>query len=209
MNISKIAEQAAITSQTAPKTAAEETTKKDTTLAADNADKFVKSEETFTPAYTKKTAQKNNVETSTFKGSVAETKASHLESLVQTLIAKQSSKASSSSFIDSINEKIKAATGAEDSEKDEDYWGAEATAQRIFDFAKNLAGDDDELFDTLKSAFKTGFGQAEGVHGGKGKLPSVCYDTYSKVMDKFDTWEKEIADKKTADKTTEPAETTK
>ena len=64
--------------------------------------------------------------------------------------------------------------------------------ERIFTFAKTLADGNPEMFETMKNAFLTGFSQAEGVKGGKGKLPGVCYETYSKVMDKFDKWEKEL-----------------
>lgn len=59
MEIAKVAEQAAVTAQTAPKTSVQTSTEKaKSTLTADNADKYVKSEDTFTPAYTKKSAQK-------------------------------------------------------------------------------------------------------------------------------------------------------
>ena len=57
MEIAKVAEQAAVTAQTAPKTSVQASTEKaKSTLTADNADKYVKSEDTFTPAYTKKSA---------------------------------------------------------------------------------------------------------------------------------------------------------
>lgn len=217
MYIANVAEKAAITPQTAPKTAQEETIKKTTTLASDNSDKYVKSEQTFTPAYTKKTAAKDNAidVNKNYKGSVMQSRADHLAEVVQTLISKQCSKADKNQFIDSINEKIKETTGdaanidqiesAEPMDNIEDYWGAENTSQRIFDFAKNLAGNNDELFDDLKESFIRGFGLAEGDHSGKGSLPSVCYDTYDKVMEKFDEWEKEIQEKNIAENS-EPEE---
>ena len=63
MEIAKVAEQAAVTAQTAPKTSVQTSTEKaKSTLTADNADKYVKSEDTFTPAYTKKSAQKLEVD---------------------------------------------------------------------------------------------------------------------------------------------------
>ena len=63
MEIAKVAEQAAVTAQTAPKTSVQTSTEKaKSTLTADNADKYVKSEDTFTPAYTKKSAQKKEVD---------------------------------------------------------------------------------------------------------------------------------------------------
>ena len=81
-----------------------------------------------------------------------------------------------------------------DKENNADYWGAEATAKRMFEFAKSLAGNDSKYADTLKDAFIKGFGLAEKAYGGKGKLPKVCYDTYDKVIDMFDSWSKEKVD---------------
>ena len=210
MEIAKVAEQAAVTAQTAPKTSVQTATEKSkSTLTADNADKYVKSEETFTPAYTKKSAQKkevDNADKSQFR-TVAQSKADHLASVVETLISHQAASTTAKSakqieLSDDLKSQIEEATGKKiDSEETEtkDYWGAEATAKRMFEFAKNLAGNDSKYADSLKEAFIKGFGLAEKAYGGKGKLPSVCYDTYDKVIDMFDSWGKKKADD-TADK---------
>lgn len=206
MEIAKVAEQAAVTAQTAPKTSVQTSTEKaKSTLTADNADKYVKSEDTFTPAYTKKSAQKKevgNADRSQFK-TVAQSKADHLASVVETLISHQASNASGKGakqieLSDELKSQIEEATGKKfeseevsDKENSKDYWGAEATAKRMFEFAKNLAGDDNKYADTLKDAFIKGFGLAEKAYGGKDKLPKVCYETYDKVIDMFDSWSKE------------------
>ena len=198
MEIAKVAEQAAITAQTAPKSTVETVTEKTkSTLATDNADKYVKSEETFTPAYTKKSAQKREVDNSDkteFTKTVAQTKADHLASVVDTLISHQASKYTYNTkqieLSDELKSQIEEATGKKiegENTDSEDYWGAEATAKRIFDFAKSLAGDDSKYADTLKEAFIKGFGLAEKAYGGKDKLPKVCYETYAKVIDMFDS----------------------
>lgn len=202
MEIAKVAEQAAVTAQTAPKSTVETVTEKTkSTLATDNADKYVKSEETFTPAYTKKSAQKKEVDNSDkteFTKTVAQTKADHLASVVDTLISHQASKYTYNTkqieLSDELKSQIEEATGKkieEENTESEDYWGAEATAKRIFDFAKSLAGDDSKYADTLKDAFIKGFGLAEKSYGGKDKLPKVCYETYDKVIDMFDSWGKD------------------
>ena len=206
MEIAKVAEQAAITAQTAPKSTVETVTEKTkSTLAADNADKYVKSEETFTPAYTKKSAQKKEVDNSdktAFTKTVAQTKADHLSSVVDTLISHQASKYTYNTkqieLSYELKSQIEEATGKkieEENTESEDYWGAEATAKRIFDFAKSLAGDDSKYADTLKEAFIKGFGLAEKSYGGKDKLPKVCYETYDKVIDMFDSWGKDSGSK--------------
>lgn len=212
MELTKVAEQAAVTPQTAPKTSVQAKVEKaDSTLAADNADKYVKSEETFTPAYTKKTVQKKEVETpaNEFKGSVAQTKAEHLASVVDTLIAHQASKSGmrKSAHIelsDDLKAQIEEATGkkvgsSEKAGQSEDDWGAEATAKRIFAFAKSLSGDDSSYAELLKDAFIKGFGLAEKSYGGKKSLPDVCYETYDRVIEMFDDWSKEKAESESGD----------
>ena len=219
MEIAKVAEQAAVTAQTAPKSTVETVTEKTkSTLATDNADKYVKSEETFTPAYTKKSAQKKEVDNSDkteFTKTVAQTKADHLASVVDTLISHQASKYTYNTkqieLSDELKSQIEEATGnkiEEENTESEDYWGAEATAKRIFDFAKSLAGDDSKYADTLKDAFIKGFGLAEKSYGGKDKLPKVCYETYDKVIDMFDSWGKD-SDSKTDEDTSAKVEESK
>ena len=95
MEIAKVAEQAAVTAQTAPKTSVQTSTEKaKSTLTADNADKYVKSEDTFTPAYTKKSAQKkevDNADRSQFR-TVAQSKATTASTpiLSRTLLSRAS-----------------------------------------------------------------------------------------------------------------------
>jgi hypothetical protein len=80
------------------------------------------------------------------------------------------------------------------SKKHTDYWGVEAVAERLFTFAKTLAGDNDELFDTMKNAFLKGFNLASGA--AKGRLPDISHQTKARVLELFDGWEKEIAARK-------------
>lgn len=77
-----------------------------------------------------------------------------------------------------------------ESDGSEDFWGAEKTANRILDFAKSLAGNDPKNFETVKNAFVKGFGECKKIWGGE--LPDVCGDTYDRVMQGFDDWEKEL-----------------
>jgi len=77
-----------------------------------------------------------------------------------------------------------------ESDGSEDFWGAEKTANRILDFAKNLAKNDPDSFKKVKDAFEKGFSESEKIWGGK--LPSVSYETLDKVRAGFDEWEKEF-----------------
>ena len=195
MNIGRIGEQSAQISATMPKTSAQESQKKTTTLATDNTDKFVKeSEATFTPAYTKATAGKKHMEKSDDKShginiqrptSLVQMKNEAFKAMVKDTIGTQSGIA----WEKIISEKAQIEEGTID-----DYWGVDATAQRIFDFAKNLSGGDSKFIETLRDAAEQGFKQAGldfGKKSGQDKLPQICNDTYDKVMEMFDSWEKE------------------
>ena len=206
MNIGKVAEMSNPVPSTTPKSTVEQTAKKDTTTATDNpnTDKFVReSESTYTPAYTKHSS-KTQHETDKNKDTKVEkpqsfkaTKNQAFQKMVADIIGKQSGAAWNAIMKDA--DKIQNGTI-------DDYWSADATAQRIYDFARNLAGDDDSKLEELKAAVEKGFAQAGAAfskkYGQKG-LPSICQDTYKKVMDMFDDWAKEAADKKASKTTTD------
>lgn len=71
---------------------------------------------------------------------------------------------------------------------EQDYWGVKATAERIINFAKSLAGDDPSKIAELKDAVIQGFAEAERILGG---LPQVSQDTFDEVMRLFDEWDAE------------------
>lgn len=221
MSVGRVAEISTITSATAPKSAEKVTEEKDTTLASEHTDKFVKSETSYIPAYTKATVTDNRsnstsenapetTEKTTVKyqgQSVRQMKNEGMKDVISKLLGGLASGTSKNTINDQLNS-IFASFGIETIEDDgtDDFWGAEATANRILDFAKSLAGDDDEAFATLKDAFESAFGDCEKIWGGK--LPSVCYDTLDKVREGFDEWEKEIEAGKT-ESTTDSAATEK
>lgn len=73
------------------------------------------------------------------------------------------------------------------------YWGVNKTSDRIVDFAKALTGGDPDKIETMRKAFEKGFKQATGSWGKD--LPDISNRTYSAVMDKFDKWAEEAAEK--------------
>lgn len=211
MSVGRVAETSAMTAATAPKPAERVSEEKSTTLASEHTDKFVKSETGFTPAYTKATVtdnrsnQKNDTTTDDSKSkagektgstkftakSVRQTKNEAMKDMVAKLIGGQASGTKTTSSIDQMLRSFGLQPLKADSE---DFWGAEKTANRILDFAKSLAGDDEEAFGKMKAAVEKAFGECEGIWGGK--LPSVCYETKDLIAKGFDEWEKELAAKK-------------
>ena len=68
------------------------------------------------------------------------------------------------------------------------YWGVEKTAQRLFDFASALAGDDEEQMKKMQSAMEKGFKQAMGVWGKD--LPEISSNTLSRANEMFEDYYK-------------------
>ena len=80
----------------------------------------------------------------------------------------------------------------------EEYWGSDATAERIFTFAKTLAGGKLDTLDKMEKAFLKGYNSAVGQITravGKAKVPTVTGETYDKVMSKFADYRKELQEK--------------
>ena len=150
-------------------------------------DKFERTERSSANTYTK------SVTTQYVGKSALQIKNEGMKDVVAAMLGQQASKTAGKKGIAEFDLKsVMKSYGLDYIESDgsEDFWGAEKTANRILDFAKSLAGNDKEAFEKVKNAFEKGFGECEGIWGGK--LPGVCYDTLSKVREGFDEWEKEF-----------------
>lgn len=66
------------------------------------------------------------------------------------------------------------------------YWGVEKTAQRIFDFASALAGDDVDQMKKMQEAFEKGYKQATKSWGKE--LPDISSQTHNRVNEMFDEY---------------------
>jgi hypothetical protein len=208
-------EQSAVTYATQPKSAEQVSEKKETTLAADSTDKFVQGSASFTPAYTKATVtdnRSNNTKSGTdpdsnHEANAQQQKVKQNDAVPQNKSALQLKNEGMKDYVrqmfegqykdanktDAMKELEEILSSFDEEEHEEDYWGAEKTANRILDFAKSLANGDESKFNTLKDAFEKGFSESEKIFGGKGKLPQVSYDTYDRVQKGFDDWANELA----------------
>lgn len=66
------------------------------------------------------------------------------------------------------------------------YYSVDAVATRIMDMAMALSGGDESKIELLRGAVEEGFKQAGEIFGGE--LPSICQDTYTEIMNRFDEW---------------------
>ena len=65
--------------------------------------------------------------------------------------------------------------------------GVEAVSQRIVDFAIAISGGDKSKLDILRKAIDDGFKAAEKILG---ELPEISKETYNRIMEKLDAWER-------------------
>lgn len=71
----------------------------------------------------------------------------------------------------------------------DDYFGADATADRIFNFAVSLSGGDPKAMEMLKGVVQKTFKECEKLFGGK--LPDISYQTLDKINSLFCDYEKQ------------------
>lgn len=141
----------------------------------------------------KKTSSKVDTATIQKLKQEAEEKTMQFRNLVEKLLLKQSNKVSQSS-IDvyevirsgklEIDDETKKKAAEEISE--DGYWGVEQTSERLFSFAKALAGNDPAKADEMVEAFKKGYQAAEKTWGGE--LPKICQETYDAFLNKIENW---------------------
>ena len=186
-----------------PRTASEKTQEKATTLAADNVDKFDANAVNVNRNFQSSPERTDFLNVQGYKRmSAFQMKNSVVTDYVNSTITNQ---AGNGFWGDIVNNDagfvprpfaVEAFNAAEaTSEKYDDYWGAEAAAERIFTFARILADDDDRLFSIMKNAFLKGFNLASGA--ANGKLPEISNLTKERTLEYFDEWEAEITARQT------------
>lgn len=117
---------------------------------------------------------------------------SQLVNIVNSMISKQGNRFGQANdiwkFLAEGDFEVDAAT-KEQAQKDiseDGYYGVKQTAQRLFDFASALAGDDVEQMKKMQDAVAKGFKQAQGAWGGE--LPDISKDTLKAVNQMFDDY---------------------
>jgi len=121
-----------------------------------------------------------------------EMKTAQLRSLVEKMLLKQGQKFTSlADTFDMIKEgtiEVDDETAAEAAKEvaDDGYWGVEQTSERLFSFAKALAGNDPTKADSMLEALQKGFDEATKCWGGE--LPEICQKTLETTQKKLTDW---------------------
>ena len=77
---------------------------------------------------------------------------------------------------------------AQEDISEDGYWGVKQTSQRLFDFARALAGDDEDKMRQMQSAMEKGFKQATSAWGRD--LPDISNQTLDAANKLFEEYYK-------------------
>ena len=159
-----------------------------------------------TEASAKKPAAKYDAATIEKMKAEAELKTAQLRSLVEKMLLKQGQKFTTlADAFDMIKEgtiEVDDETAAEAAKEvaDDGYWGVEQTSERMFSFAKALAGNDPTKADSMLEALQNGYDEAEKQWGGE--LPEICKKTLEATKKKLTDWRDGITTKENTDTAT-------
>ena len=181
-----------------------ETEKKNTNTATDAlkaegaAAEYTKSEAT-----EKKPTAKYDAATIEKMKAEAEMKTAQLRSLVEKMLLKQGQKFTTlADAFDMIKDgtiEVDDETAEEAAKEvaDDGYWGVEQTSERLFSFAKALAGNDPAKADSMLDALQKGFDEATKCWGGE--LPEICQKTLEATQKKLTDWRDGITEETGSD----------
>ncbi len=208
MDISRMANIAAVNQTTLTKSSEQRTAHKSSTLASEHTDSYIKSQQAFTPAYTKSSAKKQNSDNNLLQREDAEDKVSNIKAgegrsraelevqgvqhIIRAMFVKQGEVLSGS--VPSVGAKLYAeellsqirrlyGNSAVD-ESSPEYWNAEPTAERLMLFFDCVSVEDEKTI-LLDRAFNGAFKETEELFGGRGRLPLESYETRSIIKQKY------------------------
>lgn len=212
MDISRIADLGTVNQTTLTRSSEQRTETKTSTMASEHTDKFVKSEAMFTPAYTKKSGQKQasdnnltqreNVDTDVDKvdangekkptGELVTRGVSHI---IRAMLVKQGEILSGSvpsvgakMYAEELLTQLRALYGNSPAEENSpEFWQPDETAARLLMFfdAVSINGESGEKTPLLERSFLSAFNDTEQLFGGRGRLPLESYETKQLVLESY------------------------
>ncbi len=208
MDISRMANVAAVNQTTLTKSSEQRTEHKTSTLASEHTDSFIKSQQAYTPAYTKSSAQKQNSDNNLLQRENAEDKVGDIKQregvnraelelqgvqhIIRAMFVKQGEVLSGSVpsvgaklYAEELLSQIRRLYGNNQvDENSPEYWNAEPTAERLMLFFDCVSVEDNKTT-LLDRAFNGAFKETEELFGGRGHLPLESYETRSIIKQKY------------------------
>ncbi len=206
MDISRMANIASVNQTTLTKSSEHRTMTKTSTLASEHTDSFIKSQQAFTPAYTRSSAHKQNSDNNLLQRENAEDKVGAVKQgegkgkaelmvegvrhIIRAMFVKQGEVLSGNVpsvgaklYAEELLNQLSALYGSVDNS--EESWAAEPTAQRLTMFFDCVSLDGEDKMTMLEQSFIGAFNDTEQLYGGRGRLPLECYETKALVLDYF------------------------
>ena len=181
-------------------------------------DKLKKQDEDIAAEYTKsapatveQAIKHDNVTIEKLKAE-AELRTAQLRSVVEKMMLKQGQQFTTlSDAFDMIEEGIitvddEVAKEAQEEISEDGYWGVNQTSDRLFSFAKALAGNNPANADKMLEALQKGYDAATATWGGE--LPELCKKTLEATQKKLTEWRDSLnAENEATDPTQEATKT--
>ena len=206
MDVSRMANIASVNQTTLTKSSEHRTMTKTSTLASEHTDSFIKSQQAFTPAYTKSSAKKQNSDNNLLQRENAEDKVGAIKQsegkgkselmtegvrhIIRALLVKQGEVISGNVpsvgaklYAEELIQQLSALYGKVDDSPES--WTAEATAERLTMFFDCVSLDGEDKMTMLEQSFKGAFNDTEQLFGGRGRLPLASYETKALVLEYF------------------------
>lgn len=208
MDISRMANIPAVNQTNLTKPSEQRTENKSSTLASEHTDSFIKSQATYTPAYTRSSAQKQTADNNLLQKDESEDKVGAVKQqegksktelmtqgvqhIIRAMLVKQGEVLSGR--VPSVGAKLYAEelltqirrlySNSEAEEGSPEYWQPEPTAERLMTFFNcvSIEGDKAEI---IQRSFSGAFRDAEQLYGGRGRLPLESYETKELVTELY------------------------
>ena len=210
MDISRMADISAVNQTNLTKSAERRTEMKSTTLTTEHTDSFVKSEAAFTPAYTKKSARKQNSDnnltqkenagekeleriTDSEKQAPEELLTKGVSHIIRAMFVKQGEVLSGNvpsvgakMYAEELLSQLRIMYGNSAAEENTpEYWQPDETASRLMMFFDSVSIDSSDRKGLLERSFISAFGDTEKLFGGRGRLPLESYETKQLIMENY------------------------
>jgi len=211
MDISRIANIGTVNQATLTKSSEQRTEEKTSTLASEHTDSFIRKGTVYTPAYTKKSAQKQNANQNLLQREDSEEtvdkikeqenpEASHqtrvsrgVSHILRAMLVKQGEVLSGTipsvgaeMYAEELLKQIRVLYGNSAAEENTpEYWQPDETAARMLMFFDSVSIDAPDRKLALQHAFISAFNETEQLFGGRGRLPLESYETRKMVMDSY------------------------
>ena len=211
MDISRIADIGTVNQTTMTKSVAQRTETKTSTLAAEHTDSFVKSEAAFTPAYTRKSAQKQNSDNNLLQRENSDRTIDDVEEsgdgeakhealmtkgishIIRAMLVKQGEVISGNvpsvgakMYAEELLSQLRQLYGNSAAEENTpEYWQPDETAARMLMFFDSVNIEEGNRMLVLERSFIGAFNDTEQLFGGRGRLPLESYETKQMVMESY------------------------